>query len=123
MRGYQNIKEQEGFVLLFVLLALLLTGISAASLLNNSVLSNKIVNNYIIKKKTEMAAHRGLFIIEKIKKDSINLDYPLDLWFGSDYNIRINMEKSNKYEEKEINFEIIAKYRNNKKVLYHSYKE
>ena len=106
-----------------MLLALLLTGITAVSLLNNSVLSNKIVNNYINNKKTVMTANRGLFIIEKIKKDDINLEYPLDLWIGSDYNIRINMEKSNKYEEKEVKVKVIGKYRNNKKVLYHSYKE
>ena len=68
-----------------------------------------------------MTASRGFFIIEKIKKDNINLEYPLDLWIGSDYNIRINMEKNNKYE-KNIRFKIIGNYRDNSKVLYHSYK-
>lgn len=85
------------------------------------MLSNKIVNNYIINKKTELTARRALFLIEEIKKGETKLDYPLDLWIGSDYNIRINMEKNNKYE-KNIEFKIIGKYRDNSEVLYHSYK-
>ena len=105
--------------MLFVLIALLITGITAASLINNSVLSNKIISNYINHSKAELTAKRGHLLIEQIKKEKLNTEYPLAICLDSDYNIRINMEKDNKYNNN-TKIKIIGNYRNNSKVIYHN---
>ena len=104
--------------MLFVLIALLITGITAASLINNSILSNKIISNYINHSKAELTAKRGILLIEQIEKEKLNPGYPLAICLDSDYNMRINMEKDNKYDNN-TKVKIIGNYRNNSKVIYH----
>lgn len=104
--------------MLFVLIALLITGITAASLINNSVLSNKIISNYIDHSKAELTAKRGRLLIEQIKKEKLNPEYPLAICLDSDYNIRINMDNDYKYNNKS-KLKIIGNYRNNSKVIIH----
>ena len=108
--------------MLFVLIALLITGITAASLINNSMLSNKIVSNYINHNKAELTAKRGNLLIENIKKEKLNPEYPLAISLGSDYNIRINMDDDYKYNNN-TKIKIIGNYRNNSKVIHHIIKK
>lgn len=108
--------------MLFVLIILLLAGLMSSSLIKNSMVNLKIVNNYITRKKAELTAQSGLKIIEYLKEEEINFGYPLDLTIAKDYNIRIDIDNNNNYQEI-VNFESIGYYQNNSKVLYHSFKK
>ena len=113
------IKDEAGFVMVFVLIVLLLTGILTTSLLRNSVLTTKIIDNYIMRKKTKLLAKGGLLIVKKLKEENINSNYPLDLYLDRDYNIKISIEKME--SEDYINYKVIGCYLTNSKEIFHSY--
>jgi len=102
--------------MIFVLITILLTGIVSASLINKTILFKKIQNNHIARQKANLTARSGILLLGDFLKNYDIINNPLDLSFGKDYNIIINMEKANKYKEKD-HYIIKDIYRNNKHTI------
>ena len=102
--------------MIFVLITILLTGIVSASLINKTLLNNKIQRNYIDRQKASLTARSGILLLGDFLKNNDIINNPLDLSFGKDYNIIINMEKANKYKESK-HYIIEGVYQNNKRTI------
>jgi len=100
-----------------VLLALLLTGIISASLLNQSMSLNKIVNNHISRKKAEITAHAGRLLADNMELKDSNLKYLLDFNFGNKYNIKIENIDNNSNDTTSFNLKIYGSYLNIEKEI------
>ena len=115
-KGGYIIKYNQGYVMIFVLITILLTGIVSASLINKTLLNNKIQRNYIARQKASLTARSGILLLGDFLKNRDIVNNTLDLSFGKDYNIIINMEKANKYKEED-HYIIEGIYRNNKHTI------
>jgi uncharacterized protein YebE (UPF0316 family) len=102
--------------MIFVLITILLTGIVSASLINKTLLNKKIQDNYINKQKASLTARAGVILLGDFLKNDNNVNNILDLNFGRDYNIIINMENDNKYKDDKI-YVIEGIYRDNKHTI------
>jgi hypothetical protein len=116
-----QIKNEQGFVMVFVLLILLLSGVVSASLLHNSMIGNKIINNYIEETKTDLTGRAGILVLSEMIKKNLSVNKLLVFSYGEEYNILIN--KVNKEKESEIReqkYEVIGNYNDNDKILYYT---
>jgi hypothetical protein len=99
IKGGYSINNNKGYIMIFVLITILLTGIVSASLINKTLLHSKIQSNFIARQKAILTARSGVILLSDFLKNDNNINYTLDLSYGKDYNIRINMEKDNKYKD------------------------
>ena len=64
-KGGCFIKYNQGYVMIFVLITILLTGIVSASLINKTLLNNKIQRNYIARQKANLTVRSGILLLNK----------------------------------------------------------
>ena len=100
-----------------MLLALLLTGIISASLLNQSMSLNKIVNNHISRKKAEITARAGRLLADNMEIKDKDVKYLLDFNFGKKYNIKIENVDKNSGDKTRFNLKIYGSYLNIEKEI------
>jgi len=115
------IKNEQGFVMVFVLLILLLSGVVSASLLHNSMIGNKIINNYIEETKTNLTGRAGILVLSEMIKQNLSINKLLVFSYGKEYDVMISsINKESESEIREQKYEVIGSYNNNDKILYYT---
>lgn len=103
--------------MIFVLITILLTGIVSASLINKSLLHSKIQSNFIARQKAILTARSGVILLGDFLENDDNVNYPLDLSYGREYNIRINIENNNNNKDS-FRYLIEGDYKDNRHNIY-----